>query len=863
MCTNVRSCLNKLDEINATVSARRVKVFAATETWLHDQINDDLVRIPNFRHHRCDRKSRRGGGVCIWTHNSLNVKQLDSTDKPEFIDAVWLSFPCHRIIFTCLYIPPDDAITQNCVIDTYIIRNTDAFLSEMIDFDVILCGDLNQYKIHPICNQLNLTNLVHEPTRNLVVLDYILTSRNISSSFSVCVGPPISNSDHRCVSAFTETESRVPVQHSIQRPLYDLRESHVEKFVSTLSSINWTPFYESVANVDSKCDFLHNILSEIVKDCIPVKMVEMNEKDKAWMTPVLKYAIQMRWNAYRNKNFSLYNHWKQKVTELTVKAKKKWSSKAKNSARDLWDVAKEETGTKTKSSIFSLIKNFYTVRDAADAINETFSSVFTPDTSDPICLAEDNVNDWTVHITVKTVEKQFSSINAKKAMGSDGIPTILYKRASKYLAGPFAHVFNLSILERRFPRKWKHSHVIPIPKGSPPEIGNLRPISLLPVPAKIFERLVLRSVYNSFIENFGHNQFGCRPSSSTTCAIISLRHHALTALESSRVSGIKIIAYDFSKAFDKLSHSLILQKLSTSSFPTAFVQWCLSYLLDRTQATRIGSTLSPVSKVVSGVPQGSVLGPMFFCLAVGNLNPIHKETKVIQYVDDTTLCIPVYKSADNGHVTDEHQHILEWASRHGFVVNTKKCKSLFFAKSRDADDIDLVDAPSVSELKFLGVLLNTRLDWSSHIQYICRQAVRRFYALRILRPLLDVDELVSIYGGTVRSILEYAAPIFGKLPENLSLNLDKVQKRCHRLICKVSSSSDCPCDRFPSLSTRRNFMAIRLYLSASRHQNHMLHDIIPKKSSRSKRIIQPPSSTTRLRHSFVHFTTLLLNGFET
>ena len=860
MCTNVRSCLNKLDDINATISARQVRVFAATETWLHEQISDDLVRIPNFRHHRCDRRSRRGGGVCIWAHNSLNVQPLVSANKPDFLDAVWLSFPCHRIIFTCLYIPPDHAITQNSVIDTYIIANTDMFLSELVDFDLVLCGDLNQYKVHSICNQLNLVNLVHEPTRNTAVLDYILTSRNISTSFSVSVGPPISNSDHRCVSALTESKHRV--QHSIQRPLYDLRESHIIKFMSTLSTINWTPFYASEANVDSKCEFLHNILSEIVKDCIPVKMVEMSDRDKAWMTPLLKYAIQMRWNAFRNRNFYLYKHWKQKVRELTIKAKKKWSSKAKKSARDLWSVAKEEAGTKTTNTVFNLIRSFDTVANAANAINEKFSSVFVPDTSNPICSAEDHGKSWIIDITVDSVEKMFSSINSKKAMGSDGIPSILYRKASKYLAGPFAHIFNLSILERRFPQNWKHSHIVPIPKSSPPEIENLLPISLLPVPAKIFERLILRSVRDTFIGNFGDNQFGCRSFSSTTCAIISLRQHSLAALESSKVSGIKIITYDFSKAFDKLSHSLIIDKLSSLSFPAAFVQWCQSYLLDRTQVTRIGSTCSPVSKVVSGVPQGSVLGPMFFCLVVGNLNPIHKETKVIQYVDDTTLCIPVYKDAVNNHVIDEHRHILEWASVHGFVVNTKKCKSLFFAKSRDATDTNLADAPSVQELKLLGVLINNRLDWSSHIQYICRQAVRRFYALRILRPLLDVEELAAVYFGAVRSILEYAAPAFGKLPENLSKNLDKVQKRCHRLICRVSHTSDCPCDRFPPLSARRNKMAIKLYLSASKYKNHALHGIIPKKSYRSTRQIQPPSSTTRMCHSFVPFTTMLLNGLD-
>lgn len=223
-------------------------------------------------------------------------------------------------------------------------------------------------------------------------------------------------------------------------------------------------------------------------------------------------------------------------------------------------------------------------------------------------------------------------------------------------------------------------------------------------------------------------------------------HHALTLLESPNVSGIKIITYDFTKAFDKLSHSLILKKLMTSGFPTAFIKWTKSYLEGRTQLTRIGCETSTPSQVVSGVPQGSVLGPMLFCLAVGNLTSIHNETKIIQYVDDTTLCIPLYKNDPNIQVTKEHCHILDWASDNRFVVNSKKCQSLFFAKTRDATDIALKNVPTVEELKFLGVVLNNRLTWRSHIQYICRQASRKFYALRILRPLLTADELTKVYG---------------------------------------------------------------------------------------------------------------------
>ena len=134
MCYNVRSALNMLDDITATISSRRVQVFAATETWFHDEINEDCVRIPNFHQQRCDRRSRRGGGVCVWTHFTIDAELLVTTDKPDFLDAVWLSFPKSKIIFACLYVPPDFSITHRCVINDYIICSFD-MLFNLCDFD--------------------------------------------------------------------------------------------------------------------------------------------------------------------------------------------------------------------------------------------------------------------------------------------------------------------------------------------------------------------------------------------------------------------------------------------------------------------------------------------------------------------------------------------------------------------------------------------------------------------------------------------------------------------------------------------------------------------------------------------------------
>ena len=124
---NVRSTLNKVDEMYLTVSLGEYHVFAATETWLHSGIPTNIVQFPNYLSFRCDRLARVRCGVCVWTHFSLRALRLYPENQPEFLEAVWLSFPTSKLIFVCLYLPPDVSISRVSAIEEYIVSNTNQF----------------------------------------------------------------------------------------------------------------------------------------------------------------------------------------------------------------------------------------------------------------------------------------------------------------------------------------------------------------------------------------------------------------------------------------------------------------------------------------------------------------------------------------------------------------------------------------------------------------------------------------------------------------------------------------------------------------------------------------------------------------
>ncbi len=192
----------------------------------------------------------------------------------------------------------------------------------------------------------------------------------------------------------------------------------------------------------------------------------------------------------------------------------------------------------------------------------------------------------------------------------------------------------------------------------------------------------------------------------------------------------------------------------------------------------------------------------------------------------------------------------------GFEVNLKKCKSLSFLKSKEQKPVTLNDVIPVTTLKFLGFIINQSFSWNDHIQNICSIASRRMYALRIIKPIISKNNLKLVYDGLIRSILEYGSPAFGNLPKGLSDKLEKIQSRCHRLIC---GSSECNCDMFLALSERRMEASKKLFRKSSASKTHVLHSIIPPQSYRSNRFIQQPSLTSRYLSSFIPHTTILVN----
>ena len=696
----------------------------------------------------------------------------------------------------------------------------------------------------------NLIDRVDGATRKDSILDHIWLNddlRDIYPNFAD-VGPPLSSSDHNCVFLKPVCEAHNP-KSCRSVVVWDFRDSYVSDFLQKLSITDFN-FIEQEYSLDDMCAKFYELLWNCLTT-IPCDTVKFSSRDKQWMTPILKCLINKRWRAFREKNWTLYKHYKEKVRLEILKAKRIWCQKHSKSARGLWNVVRSFRGSNVKDPWRNLIGDLGGPRELLVQLTSQFCSSFNEDVAQLLPLSDQK---WSFKITAEAVYEQLSKLQCGKATGPDLVPTRLLKIGASFLCHPLAAIFNASIVHKEFPACFKVAHVCPIPKTSDPQISDFRPISLLSPLSKIFERLVLVNIKRELVAVYGPDQHAYRPLGSTTTALVDICDQVTAALDMKNVSHINMFCLDLSKAFDKLSHNRLINYLSAQGINHGFLRWLCSYLSARTMCVRLHDSFGPTVTVPSGVPQGSVLGPFLFAAYMGAIKFDDLRVNCTKYADDVTLIEPVLGENASSVSLDECISIFnQW----GLFVNRKKCQQLHICRkplcSADVSDSGFTNVVSV---KVLGFHFTRRFTWEEHISNLLKIVSRRLFIIRCMKSCITREELVKIYHALITSVICYASPAIGSPPLTLMTKLERFQRRAHRLICDQPA---CECDSFPPLRLRFEDAAIKLLLQAEHNVGHPLHDRLPRRLPVTNHFTNPVCITNRRLNSFFPWACRLIN----
>lgn len=802
-----------MDEFATLLSTTQPSIVIGSESWLHDSIANFEVFPPGYDAYRSDRNTQ-GGGVFILINELLQSGELSATFHHS--ESVWCKVRLNNgkcFALGSFYRSPSSTNPES-------FDELSRFLNT-INCDFILGGDFNMPLVawnngKPVFSDSSslsssfselittndLTQFVSECTRqghsSASMLDLIFAN-SASLLHDVVVIPGIS--DHDCVVA-TYSNTSLKSAHKQPRKVYFYERGDYASLSRELCL--FYPEFCEVAeslNIDELWSVFRDKLMNLVEEYIPSKLVTSRRcNDKPWVNKEIRTLISRKRRLYaaylKNRKQSVSEQMRDisyKIKHSIKVKKEKYISSLdvafKNNPKEFWKFIK--VNNKEVNAIPNLLVNGEAVFDdyeKASSFNSYFKSVFSNTCANQLPVTPDlpYENMPMVTVTYNGVLKLLSNLRNNSAGGPDGIPTKVIKACPHEIANFLVVLFNKSLHSSSVPTQWKTAGVVPIHKSGPKHsIQNYRPISLTSVCCKTLEHIIYSAVMKHLQNNafFSHAQHGFRSGLSCTTQLVEFCHDLFYSYD----SGFQVdcIFLDFRKAFDTVPHDLLLYKLSSLCIHPAIVDWIKNYLSERTQHVMINGIRSTGITVTSGVPQGSVLGPLLFLIYINDIVQ-GLQCNVRLYADDCVIYRNIINERDIISLQIDLNTIQTWCSTWCMSLNGAKCQFISFTRKRlpvrseyHLDDISL---ERVQHYKYLGVYFSENLSWTRHIEHVTLKASRMLNLIRRNFHQAPRSVKEQLYNTNVRPILEYACAAWDPDTFCLVNKLERIQNRAARFV---------------------------------------------------------------------------------
>lgn len=815
---NCRSIKNKTDDFATLISSVQPHVVMGTESWLDDSIHSSEVFPADFEAYRCDRHSR-GGGVFLLIHSSLRCSALPELNGCE--ESVWRN----------LHLENGQLLTLGCFYRSPMRANPDVFvsLSEFISKmhnDYIIGGDFNMPEVTWADNKPVLTNLsklyvdfrdliiandlyqfVKEPTRSChgssSVLDLLFSNRDSLVRDSYII-PGIS--DHDCVVAHVPmTQPSVPHRHPRKIFFYDRGDysslsselaNYLQDFISMSQRFDATALW----------DIFKQKLDVLIDKYVPFKNISAKRrKDKPWVTQETKLLIKKKrrlLNTYKKyRDAKVLEKVRALGTDIKVKNKaaqkrymKELGAKIQSNPKELWKFLKvngrESVGIPALNNGAEPITDDF---DKACCFNDYFKSVFAANSHHEMPVMDAHVQETMPELTItyNGVLNLLNNIKVSSASGPEDVPGNVLKVCAEIIAHYLVILYSKSLDTGIIPQQWKNANVVPIHKGGPKNIvANYRPISLTSISCKTLEHIIYSALMKHLEQNefFTQAQHGFRSGYSCTTQLLEFSHDIFSSFDKGLQTDC--IFLDFKKAFDLVPHDLLLYKLSLIKIPTSLLNWLQCYLQGRKQRVLINGSQSDYVPVSSGVPQGSVLGPLLFLVYINDISK-YMTCKIRLYADDCVIYHVINSSSDSCHLQCNLDRIQQWCLKWQMFLNPIKCQFISFTRKHHPFlaeyKLDSTRLSRVTHYKYLGVYFSSNLTWNEHVEHVSAKAYGMLNFLRRNFKMAPLKVKELLYFTYIRPILEYACVVWHPPTLNLTDMLERIQNFAARF---VSSNYD-------------------------------------------------------------------------
>lgn len=879
----------KLDRLYSILPAVDYAVIALTETWLSESVFNAEICNNSFSIYRSDRNFAacgltRGGGVILLINNCtesclVNFGEFSSL-IPLNVDIVCAKIKLdgrYLYIFN-VYVPPK--LSANGYLTLFEFFEALPFL---YDNNFLIVGDFNipEYVLNTSTNIINsFHNFLHYfdlkqynsiRNSNGRILDFVISNIFCSVSSEPDSLITVQYSHHPSISikfdkCYSHDNLNLP---NVSFANYNFKKADFVKLYSLIENYDWNSLAH-FTDVNKQCDFFYTILYDMFSQCVPFKST-YKFTYPPWFTHLIKLNIKRKAHYLKmHRKFPHISFYLEQYKNLRSQIKKDIKTSYTQYVRNceisiesdpskFWKYIQSKRNTSSIPSSMTFENSVLnSPSHIVNAFAKYFHSVFTIPTTDPLppLLSYSNNLISLDHISVDDIMLSIKTLKPSLSCGPDLVPAMIIKDCSTPFSSALFHIFNLSIKTCTFPSLWKLARITPIHKsGDVSDISNYRPIAVLSNFSKVLESIIYKAIYPYIHNLLSFSQHGFVKQRSTVTNLSFFTHFLSTILDN---NGQVDVAYtDFSKAFDRLDHRILIHKLHSFSLSSSFIQLISSYLNHRLLFVNCLGVNSTPFIATSGVPQGSNLGPLLFLLFINDVTHVISNNKLL-FADDLKIFASVTSIDDCIKLQNDLDNLNKWCIANKLFLNLNKCKILTFTRSHNLILHDYSISNSVlvrvDEMCDLGVTYDTKLNFNRHVHNIVKSSCKMLgFIIRNTRNFINLQPIFCLYFAFVRSKLEYCSIIWNPLYfKNINL-IESVQKKFLKFIYFKVLNSYPPFSlsyltllhtfSLTSLSQRRTSNAVQ-------HLHKLLHNTVDDPISLNLLNINVPSFYSRHSNTF-------------